>query len=135
MIPVTQTVLHDPEKGLQGNCLSAVLASLLHMPIASIPVFSDPVHWLKDMNAWLRPHGLAYLSFPAEGFDEMLVNFGIEGLHHEIAGMTTRFADVAHACVAQDGRLVFDPHPSRDGLSAGVDSHGIFIVLEPWRVS
>lgn len=134
MIPTTQTILHDPANGKHGNCLSAVLASLLHLPIEDIPVFSDPGHWLKDLNAWLRPHGLAYLSFPDKGFNETLVDFGITGLHHEIAGMTTRFADVAHACVAEDGRVVFDPHPSADGLNAGVDAHGVFIALQPWRM-
>lgn len=133
MTPTKQTILHNPKNGLHGNCLSAVLASLLHLPIESIPVFSDPENWLKDLNAWLRQYGLAYLSFPADGFNEVLSSFGIEGLHHEIAGMTTRFFDVCHACVAKDGYVVFDPHPSNDGLNVSVDSHGIFIALRPWE--
>lgn len=135
MIPITQTVLHDPASGLHGNCLSAVLASLLHLPIESIPVFSDPDRWLKDLNAWLRQHGLAYLWFQDKEFSRILEEFGIEGLHHEISGKTTRFSDYSHACVAEDGRLVFDPHPSRDGLNAGVEGCGVFIALEPWKWS
>lgn len=134
MKPTKQTVLHDPANGKHGNCLSAVLASLLHLPIEIIPVFSDPDRWVKDLNAWLRPYGLAYLSFPVEGFDKVLTTFGIEGMHHEIYGTTKRFADVNHACVAEDGRVVFDPHPSDDGLNDAVEGCGIFIALEPWKL-
>ena len=133
MKPMKQTILHDPSNGQHGNCLSAVLASLLHLPIETVPVFSDTDHWLKDLNAWLRPHGLAYLSFPDPAFNLTLSNFGIIGLHHEIGGMSTRWKDVGHSCVAEDGLVMFDPHPSNDGLNAGVESSGIFVALEPWK--
>lgn len=135
MNPIKQTQLHDPANGVHGNCLSAVLSSLLHVDIATIPNFIDPQHWLQDLNAWLRPRGLAFLSFPAVGFQETLAIFGIEGLHHEIGGMTRRFTDVGHSCVAKDGHLVFDPHPSDDGLNSSVDTHGVFIALRPWEVA
>lgn len=132
MIPTTQTVLHDPANGKIGNCLSAVLASLLHLPIELVPVFSDDVTWAKELNAWLRPYGLAYIHF-GQGFRQSLSDFGIEGLHHEVAGPSPRLADTLHACVGLDCELVFDPHPSRDGLKS-LDTHGVFIALEPWRM-
>lgn len=130
MIPVKQTILHDPAAGAHGNCLSAVLASLLHMPIESIPVFSQD-QWVKDLNDWLRPLGLAYLTFP-DG-PRVLDAFGIKGLHHEVFGKSKRFSDVGHACVGLDGDLVFDPHPSDDGLNDGVEGVGVFIALRPWE--
>lgn len=133
MISTKQTILHDPSSGQHGNCLSAVLASLLHLPIETVPVFSDPDHWVKDLNVWLRPHGLAYLSFPDPTFNLTLSNFGIKGLMHEIGGMSTRWKDVGHSCVAEDGQVVFDPHPSNDGLNAGIESSGILVALEPWK--
>jgi hypothetical protein len=133
--PIKQTKLHDPANGVHGNCLSAVLSALLHIPIDAVPTFSDTDHWLKDLNAWLRQYGLAFLSFPAAGFQETLAAFGIKGLHHEIGGMTQRFTDVGHSCVAKDGQLVFDPHPSNDGLNASIDTHGVFIALRPWEVA
>lgn len=132
MIPIKQTVLHDPTKGQHGNCLSAVLASLLHLPIETIPTFNDPENWLKDLNAWLKPRNLAYLSFPDNGFDNLLRDFGISGLHHEIGGSTNRWTDVGHSCVGEDGKLVFDPHPSNDGLNKGINCQGIFVALKPW---
>ena len=131
MIPIKQTVLHDPDKGQHGNCFSAVLASLLHLPIDAVPVFSDTKTWVKDLNSWLRPFGLAYLRVGT--FDELCASEGISGCHCEVAGTTNRNNDVLHAVVGIDGIPVFDPHPSDDGLKEVLAS-GIFVMLEPWRV-
>lgn len=133
MIPTTQTILHDPENGKHGNCLSAVLASLLHFPIESIPVFNSTT-WLADLNSWLRPRVLAFLSITRASFDLVFSEQGIRECFHEAGGLTDRFSDVHHACVAKDGDIIFDPHPSRAGLT-DVDTCGIFIALEPWRMS
>lgn len=129
MLPTKQTILHDPANGLQGNCLSAVLASLLHLPIDDIPVFKTPETWVRELNLWLRPFGLAYCM--VADFDCHIDAYGITGLWHEVSGNTARSADVTHACVALDGNLVFDPHPSDTGLTE-LTCHGFFIVLEPW---
>lgn len=133
MIPVTQTVLHDPENGKFGNCFSAVLASLLHLPIEEVPLFIDPVSWRRDLNTWLRPYGLAYLDLASWSFKEVFAEQGISGCFHEVAGVTERFTDVYHACVAYDGETIFDPHPSSAGLKE-TESCGFFIALEPWRL-
>ncbi len=45
MKPTKQTVLHDPANGKHGNCLSAVLASLLHLPIEAM-IFSS--QWVNS---------------------------------------------------------------------------------------
>lgn len=132
MIPVQQTILHDPSKGQHGNCLSAVLASLLHLDIAYIPVFGEET-WVQDLNAWLRPHGLAY--FLVSGFPEYVKYFGIQGCYHEIAVASTRHVDTDHAIVAVDGVPVFDPHPDGDSLGQPVKLAGLFVALEPWKVS
>jgi len=134
MIPITQTVLHDPANGKYGNCLSAVLASLLHLPIESVPVFFKDT-WLQDLNEWLRQYGLAYICFSiADDGPQFLASFGITGLHHELAGPSPRNTEVAHALVGHDGRAVFDPHPSRAGVAA-LNSCGVFVALEPWKWS
>jgi len=130
MIPVKQTLLHDPDNGQHGNCLSAVLASLLHLPVDSVPVFTDPNTWVKDLNAWLRQFGLAYI--PVTNLAELVRNYGITGLWHEIAGDSPRSKEYLHACVAKDLELLFDPHPDNTGLH-GLESYGIFIALEPWK--
>jgi hypothetical protein len=131
MIEVKQNTLHDPDNGQHGDCLSAVLASLLHLPIESIPVFSNEDTWVKELNTWLYPFGLAY--FLLDNLAEALEVYGIHGLWHDVSGNTTRSTDVEHACVAHDGVMMFDPHPDETGLTK-VTSYGIFVVLEPWKV-
>lgn len=132
MIPTTQTILHDPANGKIGNCLSAVLASLLHLPIELVPVFADEKTWAQDLNSWLRPYELAYIQFDA-GFYQTLIDYGIKGLHHGVAGPSPRHADTLHACVGMDCEQVFDPHPSRAGLISQ-STCGVFITLQPWKM-
>ncbi len=132
MIPKPQTILHDPENGKFGNCFSAVIASLLHLSVDEVPVFSND-RWQIELNAWLKPYGLAYINFELAAFSQALKDFGIQGCHHEVAGPSPRSTDVHHACVGYDSELVFDPHPGRAGLQQ-ITSCGIFVALEPWRV-
>ena len=132
MIPTNQTILHDPENGINGNCFSAVLASLLHLDINDVPVFTGEYpEWQEHLNEWLRPYGLAYIQLV--DFKEYCETVNIKECHHEISGTTNRFNDVNHACVGYDGVVQFDPHPSKDGLSKTLAS-GVFIILEPWRI-
>lgn len=131
MTPTTQTVLHDPENGVAGNCLSAVLASLLHVDISDVPVFCDKDSWVRDLNAWLRKFGLAYVQ--CQNFQEQCVASGIEGCYCEVFGESPRRTDTLHATVGIDGVTVFDPHPDRSGVIGPLVS-GLFIALEPWRM-
>lgn len=132
MNPIKQTVLHDPDNGLHGNCLSAVLASLLHLDISDVPLFITPGTWVKDMNKWLRPFGLAYCM--VEDFDCHIEAYGIQGMYHEISGNTQRSNDVLHACVAKDGEVILDVHPDNTGLTK-INCYGFFIALRPWEVA
>ena len=130
MKPIKQTILHDPANGKHGNCLSAVIASLLHIDIETVPLFITPGTWVQDLNAWLEPFGLAYCM--VEDFDLQIEAYGIKGMWHEVSGNTGRSKDVTHACVANDGVLVFDPHPDNTGLTK-ITCHGFFIALRPWE--
>ena len=131
MIPTTQTILHDPENGINGNCLSAVLASLLHVDIADVPVFCNEVSWVKDLNAWLRQFGLAYVQ--CQSFQEQCEASGIEGCYCEVFGDSPRRPGTLHATVGIDGVMVFDPHPDRTGV-VGDQVCGLFVALQPWRM-
>lgn len=132
MIPVKQTVLHDPANGKIGNCFSAVLASLLHISIEDIPNFQDPINWIRDLNIWLRPYGLGYMNY--EDYDIWTDHQELLGSYHSISGNTNRSIDVSHACVGLDAQMVFDPHPSNSGLTK-VNSYGVFVALRPWEVA
>lgn len=132
MIPTKQTTLHDPANGKHGDCMSAVIASLLHLPIEQVPLFINPGTWVRDLNAFLRPYGLAYLTI--EDARNWLEQAGIEGCYHEVGGATQRSSEVMHACVGVDGIPLFDPHPDNTGLTTVVAS-GLFIALRPWEVA
>lgn len=131
MIPVFQTILHDPENDLHGNCLSATLASLLHLPIEDIPIFKDDNTWIPQLNEWLRPHGLAYICIQAAY--HILEEQGIKGLYHEVGIQSPRFEGVQHSCVALDSSIVHDPHRGSDSSKAIPNTMGLFIALQPWK--
>lgn len=131
MNPVNQTILHEPSDGRYGNCMQAVVASALELSIDAVPHFlhdntQDGALFNRRINEFLRPFNLAYLSFPQ--FKAAFDSFGIRGLVHEISGPGAR--GVEHACVAIDGEITHDPHPSRNGLIE-IDHYGVFVVLDP----
>jgi hypothetical protein len=107
-----------------GNCISACIASILEIPIETVPFFIDE-HWWPRFTWWLAARGLAATeisaSCPPPGFS---IAFG----------PSTRLAGRGHACVAFDGVVVHDPHPSREGLpivSHYVVLHGSVLRVAP----
>lgn len=116
MIEVTQDKVHveGPLGESNGNCLSAVIASLLHLDIKDVPVFKAKnfKEQVEKLNEWLRQYGLAYIY---NSRDRQFV----KGCYHEMHGTTDRFGGkIHHSTVAIDGHIVWDPHPSRSGLAS-----------------
>jgi hypothetical protein len=128
---VEQTIMHVPGES-RGNCFAAVFAGLLQIPIESIPDFDGP-DWRKQVNAFLRPYGLAWLQV---GIDkEWLEDSGVSGMWHEVSGTTSRFdGKVRHSCAALDAEVAWDPHPSQSGL-AHQNGASIFVALQPWKMA
>jgi hypothetical protein len=118
MIPVDQTTFGMPH----GNCLSACVASLLHLPITQVPAFCDKpdIDWWKRLLEWLHERGWygLMLNPPAGGKPP-------RGYHIR-SGKSPR-GDFLHSVVARGDEIVHDPHPSRAGLESFED----FIVLVP----
>lgn len=130
---VEQTILHVPGVS-RGNCFSATVAGLLKLPIESIPQFAttDDKSWQEQFNEWLHQFGLAWFPMAGDDLAGECQQFGIEGLWSEMSGKSPRF-DVGHSCVAKDGRLAWDPHPSQSGLARPIWWHGVFLALRPWE--
>ena len=120
MKPADQEFTHQPEIGQHGDCQRAVIASLLELPICEVPHFlqlsdGDPSDYWERVQTFCRTHGYAYLSVPARSG---AICFGDDGdLYHEISGPSPRGNGLSHAVVGCNGQIVFDPHPSRAGLS------------------
>jgi len=102
---VTQTILAGREDGVPGNCIQAAVASLLSLPIDAVPHFLLWRIWSRALSDWLAERDLAIrVRYVTEIPTERCI----------VAGRSPR--GVAHVCVAEGGAIVWDPHPSRDGL-------------------
>lgn len=128
MIPVKQRYLHDPEKGILGDCYSACVASILHLPIEQVPcaqeagiteVDEDAFNLL--FNKYFEGRGLAELCFMAHEVHEQARN-----VHHVITGPSPRFPGFLHSVVGKGGKIVYDPHPDGTGLVGDPETEWYF---------
>ena len=110
--------------GANGDCFRACIASLLDEELAAVPDFAgEGEHWLADVQAYLRERGLFYLQVEIK--DRMLESAFREGqTWHLVEGISPRGGE--HACVALNGKLIHDPHPSGHGL-AEVETYGFLV--------
>jgi hypothetical protein len=101
---ITQTILAGNPGGIPGNCVQAAVASLLDMDLDQVPHFALTENWLQHLVYWSALRGWMVLRRSPEWY----VPFGIA------SGPSVR--GVLHAVVILDGRVDWDPHPSRAGL-------------------
>lgn len=102
---VTQTILVNDTSGRPGNCLQAAVASLLDLPLADVPHFLESADWEESLISFLLWRGWVLTYRPAHGPPP---RFGLA------LGVSPR--GVPHAVACREG-TVWDPHPSRDGLT------------------
>lgn len=109
MSEVTQTILLGNPDGRPGNCLQAAVASLLDLDLQAVPHFAESTRdWFEDIATFARDHGYD-LTQHGPGHEPPV--FGLA------FGFTNRSSE-RHAVVYRDGVMVWDPHPSRDGLTS-----------------
>lgn len=127
MIELTQTSLHP-----SGNCWQTCIACILELDPETLPPQKEydkvstnekgetvygPMYNVA-LRAYLRKHhNLTYIEPHVP--EEALQILKVEG-YHMITGKTVRSDaqnGVRHVVVAKDGKMVWDPHPSRAGLS------------------
>ncbi len=126
MIPQTQTILSTT----RGDCYRTVIASIFEVPLESLPAdlglrrFLDPQGFRK----WLRPWGFDY-AIVEWGRPELKPDPwpGPAGAWHLLGGASPRYGN--HATVGKDGKLVWDPHPTRAGLLPGYGNADVFLPL------
>lgn len=118
--PVEQTVLGWPN----GNCFSACVASILEIPLDTVPAYqcdlADDGWWARWV-AWFEEHG--YRAVWRLHTKEEPAPRG-----YAILGAKSPRGQFTHAVVCLDGEIVWDPHPDRHmGVGKWVD----WIQLEP----
>lgn len=109
MKPVMQTRDGFPK----GNCLMAATASILEVPLESLPDLyeegerrgGDALHWWGVYIETLLLHGLTVALVPngEEGYPV------VRPKGYAIASIL--YGELHHATVALDGDIVHDPHP------------------------
>ena len=143
MTPVKQSVLHTSNLPHQrGNCLSAVIASFLDLPIESTiqpQLLFDESSWLETTQHWLNSRSYLYRSanefscFHGKKFFFSNYHFpptfphdhttyyknlkrSLKNQHYLISGTSPRNPSITHICIFLNGELFHDPHPSNSGI-------------------
>lgn len=119
-----------------GNCFSACVASLLELPLESVPNFCvlsnyeslGESEWFYAFLFWLEDFGMSYVELIAD-YVKMT-----DGQLCVLTGKSPR-GDFKHCVVGRfEGGLIyehFDPHPSDDGLDGEPEQYGVFIPVNP----
>lgn len=133
MIPVTQTKMvvrnSNGDIIVRGNCLAACVASILELPITEVPnvetLFNvSDTYYYDVLYSWLKSLGYEY------GTDDRFKVFHKNKYFNEenrealkaycknkyylVSGKSSR--GVTHLCIYKNGKLVHDPHPTKEGL-------------------
>lgn len=125
MKPVEQTDFGETT----GDCLRACIASILELPVGSVPNFWEQTQSVRKfwmiLNKWLSEnYGCKCICMElAEGADYL-----VNGLLCIAGGKTRRGGD--HAVVWQDG-VIHDPHPSKTGISGKPEYYIFLVPMQP----
>ena len=119
MTPVDMLELHDPDNGGVGDCLRAVVASLLDLPAEDVPHFVRLGIEAGDDEEWSPNWYYIMIDFLSErGYNVVTVGNPKSGEYipeaHIACGPSPR--GVNHVVVAEGDRVIHDPHPSRAGV-------------------
>lgn len=126
MTPQRQTVFVATNPKGRGNCQSAAMASLLDLPLSEvIDTASDEVRekgFWQSISDWLADRGLKIVSmFPDDDLKCLVGQYSIG------CGPSPR-GPFWHSVVCKNGAMVFDPHPSDDGLLS-IERHDLIIPM------
>lgn len=110
-------------EGVGGDCVRASIATILDLPIETVPHFLElgekPEHWEIELIDWLEERGLTIWREPG--------HYLFEGFYLA-SGQSDR--GVSHMVVYRNGELAHDPHPSRSGVKS-VDWSRMLVPLDP----
>lgn len=121
--------LHDPEKGMIGDCWRACIASILDLPCEEVPHFvreeiEGKGHWMELTVRWLNGRGFGIVQCSRDGLPKW-ISYGTLMI---ACGPGPRHGN---HCVIMDqsGSMVHDPHPSREGILRDGD---FYMIVKGW---
>ena len=118
---LSQTRIHAPDLGIQGNCTQAAVASLLGLELCDVPDFNagDALAWHQGLNRFFASRGFEILRIDSHRH--------FKGLY--LASGPTR-RGTQHMIVMRDGETVHDPYPGGFGLTK-VECVWVPVPLDP----
>lgn len=120
MKPVDQV-----ENGCWGPCLQACVASILELPLESVPNFSTHgPRWFRELVRWCEQKELHAVVVSTTS---LVSNVYPHNLYWIAIGDSVR--KHRHSVVCQSNVVVHDPHPSRAGL---LNLEDALIVMPQW---
>lgn len=130
--PVTQTEFYNPDAPpdrQRGNCLTAVVASLMHLPIEAVPNFvQDDVDSGGEKNWWYscwdfvheHEHSIVLLRDGTQPLSPYPLPE--PGEPYTVSGVSPRDSRIHHIVIYRDGVMVHDPYPDGTGLASKSDN-------------
>jgi hypothetical protein len=133
---------HDPENDVWGDCYRTALAILLDMDRDEIPHFGyqcpDGNEFSDRIDDWLITQGLTKIEvgyvahsgvFDLDDVLEHVMMMNGEDLVYLLSGRSPR-GMFNHVVVAGNGRVLFDPHPSGEGIAGPcMDSNAFYLTF------
>ena len=128
MIPVTQTkvvVFNSQGAAVQrGNCYAACIASILELPITEVPNIEtlyamDGTFYYEVLCKWLAHLGYEMTTdgrfgcFHGDRTKDCFIE-ELQNQYYIVSGKSPR--GIQHACIYKNGKMIHDPHPTREGL-------------------
>jgi len=118
MVPITQTVLSNPEKGIIGNCQYAAISSITEIPLKE---FAGIEHltggkWFIPLVDILNKYNFEYMGTLNNKEDILNYKDGVDG-YYVVCGGSPRGFKSGHAVVFHNGAMVHDPHPEGTGIT------------------
>jgi len=125
-----QLNLHQPEKGIYGDCFRTCVAIMLGLDAEEVPHFvhADNPLWLDDCRDWLAGRGLKYIQIVYTGeLEDVLrcVSLGTDELPYMLTGQSRNGTN--HCVVCQGAEIVCDPAIDNSGIVGPTDT-GVFYV-------
>ena len=121
MTPVFQTINHDPDNNKYGNCMQAVFASMLDLPLDDVPHFMANNPSVDELwpivKSWLATQGYALFTicFTSRLDDiQYFMKEHNDGIYYILNGKSPR--GFCHNVIGMGNSIVHDPNPEGGGI-------------------
>ena len=125
MIPVKQTISNF----VNGNCMQACVASIMEVPLETIPNFmcDGEEFYERNLNAWLKYQNFITIDVVIDKYNTGM----LKDCYVIATGESPRSPDLNHAVVYYNGKMVHDPHPDNTGIIGDPKMYTVFVSRNP----